>query len=39
MVAVCGPNRPEDVIAYYAALAAGVAVTTVNPMATGTADV
>jgi acyl-CoA synthetase (AMP-forming)/AMP-acid ligase II len=34
VVALCSPNRPEYVIAYYAALAAGAAVTTVNPMVT-----
>lgn len=34
VVAVCSPNRPEFVIAYYAALAAGAVVTTVNPMVT-----
>lgn len=34
VVALCSPNRPEFVIAYYATLAAGGVVTTVNPMAT-----
>jgi acyl-CoA synthetase (AMP-forming)/AMP-acid ligase II len=35
VVALCSPNRSEFVIAYYAALAAGAVITTVNPMATG----
>ncbi|HJT04681.1 MAG TPA: AMP-binding protein [Pseudonocardiaceae bacterium] len=35
VVALCSPNRPELVIAYYATLATGGVVTTVNPMATG----
>lgn len=35
VVAMCSPNQPEFVIAYYAALAAGAVVTAVNPMATG----
>ena len=35
VVALCSPNRPELVITYYATLAAGGVVTTVNPMATG----
>ncbi|HXT44278.1 MAG TPA: AMP-binding protein [Pseudonocardiaceae bacterium] len=34
VMALCSPNRPEFVITYYAALAAGGVVTTVNPMAT-----
>jgi acyl-CoA synthetase (AMP-forming)/AMP-acid ligase II len=34
VVALYSPNRPEFVITYYAALAAGAVVTTVNPMAT-----
>jgi acyl-CoA synthetase (AMP-forming)/AMP-acid ligase II len=35
VVALCSPNRPEFVIAYYAALAAGGVVTAASPMATG----
>jgi acyl-CoA synthetase (AMP-forming)/AMP-acid ligase II len=35
VVALCSPNCPEFVIAYYAALAIGGVVTTVNPLATG----
>lgn len=35
VVTVCSPNRPEFVIAYYAALAAGAVITTVNPVTTG----
>jgi acyl-CoA synthetase (AMP-forming)/AMP-acid ligase II len=34
VVVLCSPNRPEFVIAYYAALAAGGVVTTINPMVT-----
>ena len=33
VLALCSPNCPEFVIAYYAALAAGAVVTTVNPLA------
>ena len=33
MLALCSPNSPEFAIAYYAALAAGALVTTVNPLA------
>jgi non-ribosomal peptide synthetase component F len=36
MLALCSPNSPEFVIAYYAALSAGAAITTINPVATGT---
>jgi acyl-CoA synthetase (AMP-forming)/AMP-acid ligase II len=32
-LALCGPNSPEFAVAYYAALAAGAVVTTVNPLA------
>jgi len=32
-VALCSPNSPEFAVAYYAALAAGALVTTVNPLA------
>ena len=32
-LALCSPNSPDWVIAYYAALAAGALVTTVNPLA------
>lgn len=35
VVVLCSPNRPEFVIAYHAALAAGAVITTVNPVATG----
>lgn len=35
VLALCSPNRPEFVIAYYAAAAAGAVITTINPMATG----
>ena len=34
VVALCSPNCPEFVIAYYATLAVGGVVTTVNPLAT-----
>jgi acyl-CoA synthetase (AMP-forming)/AMP-acid ligase II len=33
VLALCSPNSPEFVVAYYAALAAGALVTTVNPLA------
>jgi len=33
VLALCSPNSPEFVVAYYAALAAGTLVTTVNPLA------
>jgi acyl-CoA synthetase (AMP-forming)/AMP-acid ligase II len=33
MLALCAPNSPEFAVAYYAALAAGALVTTVNPLA------
>jgi acyl-CoA synthetase (AMP-forming)/AMP-acid ligase II len=33
VLALCAPNSPEFVVAYYAALAAGALVTTVNPLA------
>ena len=33
MVALCSPNSPDFAVAYYAALAAGALVTTVNPLA------
>jgi acyl-CoA synthetase (AMP-forming)/AMP-acid ligase II len=33
VVAICSPNCPEFVIAYFAALSAGAVVTTVNPLA------
>jgi acyl-CoA synthetase (AMP-forming)/AMP-acid ligase II len=33
VLALCSPNCPEFAIAYYAALAAGAVVTTVNPLA------
>jgi acyl-CoA synthetase (AMP-forming)/AMP-acid ligase II len=33
VVALCSPNSPEFAVAYYAALAAGALVTTVNPLA------
>jgi acyl-CoA synthetase (AMP-forming)/AMP-acid ligase II len=32
-LALCGPNGPDFAVAYYAALAAGALVTTVNPLA------
>jgi acyl-CoA synthetase (AMP-forming)/AMP-acid ligase II len=35
VVALCSPNRPEFVIGYYAALAAGAVITTISPVATG----
>ena len=35
VMAVCTPNRPEFVIAYHAALAAGGVVTAASPTATG----
>jgi acyl-CoA synthetase (AMP-forming)/AMP-acid ligase II len=33
VLALCAPNSPEFAVAYYAALAAGALVTTVNPLA------
>jgi acyl-CoA synthetase (AMP-forming)/AMP-acid ligase II len=33
VLALCSPNSPEFAVAYYAALAAGALVTTVNPLA------
>jgi acyl-CoA synthetase (AMP-forming)/AMP-acid ligase II len=33
VLALCSPNSPEFAVAYYAALAAGAVVTTVNPLA------
>jgi acyl-CoA synthetase (AMP-forming)/AMP-acid ligase II len=38
VLALCAPNSPEFAVAYYAALAAGALVTTVNPLAP-TADI
>jgi acyl-CoA synthetase (AMP-forming)/AMP-acid ligase II len=35
VVALCSPNGPEFIIAYYAALAAGATITPVNPMVIG----
>jgi len=34
VLAMCCPNSPDFAVAYYAALAAGAVVTTINPMAT-----